>query len=277
MGEKERGELVRHDPRSGQFLPYLSGISATEVEFSRDRQWVAYVTYPEATLWRSRVDGSDRLQLTRSPLYAGGARWSPDGKRLVFLGTFDYLKTSTYSISADGGLPELVPMPDDRKWVARSWSPDGGTLALGYRGDAATPIQLLELESRHFSKVPGSEGLFDPLWSPDGRHLAALSMDCLRLLLYDFASKRWRELLTGQKLLGVSQLEPGSSPPLRLRRVGSHPPGDRRRSPRGGRQLRRLAKTGKHGDWVGKAPDDSVITLRDLSVQEIFALHWESP
>ena len=31
------------------------------------------------------------------------------------------------------------------------------------------------------------------------------------------------------------------------------------------------------GDWVGQAPDDSVITLRDLSVQEIFALDWEAP
>ena len=38
--------------------------------------------------------------------------------------------------------------------------------------------------------------------------------------------------------------------------------------------FRRPANT---GDWVGKAPDDSVITLRDLGVEEIFALDWEAP
>jgi hypothetical protein len=31
------------------------------------------------------------------------------------------------------------------------------------------------------------------------------------------------------------------------------------------------------GNWVGRASDDSVIALRDLSVQEIFALDWEAP
>ena len=277
VGEKERGELVRLDPRSGQFLPYLSGISATELDFSRDGQWVTYVTYPEANLWRSRVDGSDRLQLTRSPLYAGGARWSPDGKRLVFLGTVHYPKTSTYSISADGGLPELVPMPDDRTWVARSWSPDGGTLALGHRGDSATPIQLLELESRRFSKVPGSEGLFDPTWSPDGRHLAALSMDCLRLHLYDFASSRWRELLSGEQLLGG----PAWSQDGRSLFVSEGSARIRLWIADGRREVvasfEGFRRPGGTGDWVGKAPDDSVITLRDLSVQEIFALDWDSP
>jgi hypothetical protein len=30
-------------------------------------------------------------------------------------------------------------------------------------------------------------------------------------------------------------------------------------------------------NWVGRAFDDSVITLRDVSVQEVFALDWEAP
>jgi hypothetical protein len=30
-------------------------------------------------------------------------------------------------------------------------------------------------------------------------------------------------------------------------------------------------------ELVGVAPDDSVITLKDVDVQEIFALDWEAP
>lgn len=31
------------------------------------------------------------------------------------------------------------------------------------------------------------------------------------------------------------------------------------------------------GSWVGLAPDDSPLFLRDLSVQEIYARDWEAP
>lgn len=60
IGEQRRGELVHYDPKAHEFLPYLGGISAYDPTFSRDGKWVAYVSYPEHTLWRSRVDGSDR-------------------------------------------------------------------------------------------------------------------------------------------------------------------------------------------------------------------------
>ena len=276
VGEKERGQLVRYDPRSRQFLPFLEGISAVDVEFSGDGEWVAYAAYPEGTLWRSQVDGSHRLQLTRAPLSARAPRWSPDGKKLVFLAS-RAVKMSAYLIAADGGLPEPVPVPDDREWVPRSWSPDGGTLALGYQGGHATPIQLLDIQNRSFSKVPGSEGLFDPQWSPTGRHLAALSADCRRLLLYEFASSRWRELLSGNEMLGF----PIWSKDGRFVFVSDGMSRVRLAIPDGRREVMAsfdgLRRSIHVWDWVGKAPDDSVITLRDLSVQEIFALDWEAP
>jgi eukaryotic-like serine/threonine-protein kinase len=68
VGQQLRGELVHYDNRAGQFVPYLSGISASHLDVSRDGLWVAYVSYPEHTLWRSRVDGSERLQLTYPPM-----------------------------------------------------------------------------------------------------------------------------------------------------------------------------------------------------------------
>ncbi len=279
VGERARGELVRYDPRSSQFVPYLSGISAHSLEFSRDGQWIAYTAYPEATLWRSRVDGSDRLQLTRAPFYAADAHWSPDGKRLVFWSRFaGHRKNGSYFISADGGLPTPVPMPDDQPWVANAWSPDGRTLALwNYEENGTSPMQLLELETGRFSKVAGSEGLFDPLWSRDGDQLAALSNDSLRLLLHDFASGRWRELLAGKEMLGW----PRWSRDGRSLFVNEGPARVRVGIADGRRDLvatfEGLRRVSSLADWVGGTPDDSVITLRDLSVQEIFALDWEAP
>src|SRR5712692_6441485 len=67
IGSQARGELVHYDSKTGQFTPYLSGISAEGVDFTRDGNWVAYEMFPESTLWRSRVDGSERLQLTFPP------------------------------------------------------------------------------------------------------------------------------------------------------------------------------------------------------------------
>ena len=63
-GRQGRGELVRYDARSHQFVQFLSGISAGELDFSRDGTWVTYVSYPDYALWRSHVDGSAPLQLT---------------------------------------------------------------------------------------------------------------------------------------------------------------------------------------------------------------------
>ena len=40
IGIQQRAELVRYDAKSGEFIPYLGGISAGDVDFSRDGQWV---------------------------------------------------------------------------------------------------------------------------------------------------------------------------------------------------------------------------------------------
>jgi Tol biopolymer transport system component len=77
--------LVRYDAKSGQFLPYLDGASISEVSFSPDGQWVAYVTYPNGILWRSRVDGTQKLQLTsETPEFANSPGGPQMGSRSLF-------------------------------------------------------------------------------------------------------------------------------------------------------------------------------------------------
>jgi Tol biopolymer transport system component len=104
IGQQLRGELEAFDARVGQFVPYLGGISADFVDFSRDGKWVAFVSYPEGTLWRSRVDGSERLQLTVAPMEATVPRWSPDGSQIAFYVIAGTKQQRLYLIGADGGV-----------------------------------------------------------------------------------------------------------------------------------------------------------------------------
>src|ERR1700692_4923435 len=66
------------------FQPFLGGLSADLIAFSKDGQSVAYVTYPDGILWRANRDGSDLVQLTSPPLSPKSLAWSPDGTQLVF-------------------------------------------------------------------------------------------------------------------------------------------------------------------------------------------------
>jgi hypothetical protein len=84
VGRLACGELTRYDLKSGQFAPILAGISAEHVKFSPDGQWVAYCTFPEGVLWKSRADGSQPMQLTFPPLRPMLPEWSPNGKQIIF-------------------------------------------------------------------------------------------------------------------------------------------------------------------------------------------------
>jgi Tol biopolymer transport system component len=121
LGTKQRGELVRYDMKSNQFQPFLSGISATDPTFSRDGKWVAYVTYPDHALWRSRSDGSERMQLTFPPMDVLFPSISPDGTKI----SFHTNEGKLFVISTDGGSPQAV---SDNALFA-SWSPDANDLS----------------------------------------------------------------------------------------------------------------------------------------------------
>jgi Tol biopolymer transport system component len=83
---QRRREFVRYDLRPGQFTIELAGVSRTELDFSKDEKWVAYISVPEKSLFRSADDESQRLPLTRPPLAASLPHWSPDGKQIAFMG-----------------------------------------------------------------------------------------------------------------------------------------------------------------------------------------------
>jgi eukaryotic-like serine/threonine-protein kinase len=191
-------ELVRFDLRTRQAVPALGALPATDVEFSRDGLRAVYVRYEDNTLWRSRADGSEAVQLTQPPDAVLLPRWSPDGRRIVFSSRRGTHAWRTFIIDADGGTPTQVTVGDVDELDA-SWSPDGAKLILS-SVDAVTRryrLHIVDPASGRKEIVTGSDELFSPRWSPDGSLIAALSRKRDRLLLYDVSAKRWRDLLSG--------------------------------------------------------------------------------
>jgi len=278
VGTLARGELARYDAKSAGFVPFLSGISADSVSFSKDGQWLAYVSFPEGTLWKSKSDGSQRIQLTYPPLTAVLPSWSPDGQQLVFYGLWPGQKSKLYTVSADGGTPRKIMPEDPQEQYDPTWSPDGTKIAFGGTpADPRSSIRIFDVKANQISTLPESTGLFSTRWSPDGRYLAAMPFASRSLMLFDFATQKWAEI--AKISLGfpnwsrngdyVYFLHEENQPSVMRVRI-------RDRKIERVADLKNFRQTGFWGVWLGMAPDDSPLLLRDIGTQEIYALDWQT-
>jgi len=148
---------MRYDARASRFEPLLGGLQGGFLDYSWDGRWVAWVDLRELTLWRSRVDGSEPLQLTTAPLAVGLVRWSPDGRRLAFVGKPPDSLPRIYLMPSDGGTPEPVSPPETGEVWDPWWMPDGKTVLWG-RLDGEG-IRSYDLESRKLSVLPQTDDL----------------------------------------------------------------------------------------------------------------------
>jgi Tol biopolymer transport system component/DNA-binding winged helix-turn-helix (wHTH) protein len=286
----DRGELMRYDGKLRNWVPFLSGISAADVDFSRDGGWITYVLVPEGTLWRSRVDGSERLQLTISPMRASMPRWSPDGKQIAFVGLKPGGVWGIYLISAEGGEAERL-FQGNKHYQDPNWSPDGNRLVFGELTMDPKAIHIMDLQSRRVSELPGSKGLFSPRWSPDGSLILALTPNVplaplpgsqprpVKLMAFDLGQRKWQRIVEASFMAYPTFSRNGKYIYFSDSSTAFY------RVPRGGGKIERVANidvTGgiKMGDfwyWTGLAPDDSPLLVRDASTQEIYALDVDFP
>jgi Tol biopolymer transport system component/DNA-binding winged helix-turn-helix (wHTH) protein len=281
VGMQSRNELLRFDREKNQFVPFLRELSATSVAFSKDGEWVAYTSDVDGQLWRARVDGSNRQQLTFPPSIAAFPSWSPDGKRIAFVrGLRGKRNWKIYVVPAEGG-SAIDLLPDSLMEFDPTWSPDGKKLAFaplpGGFGSVGSELAILtvDLETREISKIPGSAGLFSPRWSPGGQ-LAAVTGVAKHLVIYDATKQTWSELLDTKvafprwshddkyiyfdTLNGiVCRVDVHSR---KIERITS---------------LENLRMGGPLGAWSGLTPDDIPLFTRDAGSQEIYAFDLELP
>jgi DNA-binding winged helix-turn-helix (wHTH) protein/Tol biopolymer transport system component len=285
IGTKRRGELVRYDEKSHNFVPFLNGISAIDPTFSRNGDWVTYVSYPDNTLWRSRSDGSNRLQLTHPPMKVVYPFISPDGRMVVFGNTHSEI----YVISVDGGEPHKLL----GKSALALWSPDsnhllvmGGADLMGGTEDkhggekGQTRLQIYDFRTKQLSPVPDSEQKIGGLWLKQDLLLAA-NEDTTELLTFDLKTRQWSNFASGNFVDWAPSLDGsfvyvttgGTDPEVLRIRVREH----EIQTITSLKSLRRVVNPVDQDTQITVAPDGSPIFTRDIGTQEIYALTIKWP
>jgi Tol biopolymer transport system component len=141
-----------------------------------------------------------------------------------------------------------------------------------------TKIAKVDLRTHELSEITGSEDMFCPVLSPDGRHLAAKHGPASsQVALYDLASGKWNILTditdyrpafsTDSKsvyfMSRSDELDVYSLATREIKRVPSQG---------------FLAVSGStlEGAWfLGTGPDGSPITVRDQRSTQLYAMGWK--
>jgi serine/threonine protein kinase/Tol biopolymer transport system component len=270
IGTKAKAELVRYEPKTHQYLPWRPGLSATQIQFSPDGKWMVYVSYPDFSLWRSRIDGSEKMQLTFPPMQAGDPHFSPDGKTIAFDAGDPDNESIVYLVDISGGPPRKVAggaYPD--------WSPDGTSVAVN-----AGVASLINLETGKTSHLPDGWEKVCPEFV-DSKTLLALDKINHKFVTFDLTTSKWRDLISLHSFDTGWEFSPDRKF-IYISTAGKDI------------QIQRIALSTKKvenlGEMLGFHPvqldggidftvlsDGSIIFPRDLSSQEIYALNVRWP
>jgi Tol biopolymer transport system component len=218
-------------------------------------------------------------------MQAHSPRWSPDGTQIAFMASRPGKPWKIYVIPAEGGTPHEV-IAGDHNQGDPTWTPKGDSIVfagvpwLEYGSATGPNIHVVDLKTSQISDVPGSETLFSPRCSPDGRYIAALSADSTKLMLYDMEKKSWTQLAVSRfgfenwshdgKYLYAEDYSDKTDDLVRVSVANGKE-----------ERLLNLKEIPRGFDpwefWVGLAPDDSLLLMRDRSTQEIYSLDVRFP
>lgn len=280
-GSQDRREFLRYDLQSGQLSPELTGVSGTELEYSSDGKWVSYLSFPDRSLWRSAVDGSQRLQLTPPQMRASAPHWSPDGKQIAFFGGPPNTASRIYVVPFESGTVQQATHGEagTAGEAFFCWSPDGRSILFGGWGqpsEGESRLHQVDLKTGNVSTVPGTEGMFSPRWSPDGRFIAGLAGPDSKMVLYAVATRKQIEISAAHSVWpswsrdGHSLFFQAAEPERAWWRFNL---GERK-----AQRITTLNKISVAGDaWFAPGLNNTLITTRNTGTDEIYALEWEVP
>jgi Tol biopolymer transport system component len=199
----------------------------------------------------------------------------------VFSGQLPGKPWNLQTIAASGGLPEALH-PEAVDQMDPTCSGEGRSLVFGTRPQSAgaVGIRTLDLMSGRVTLLAGSEGLFSPRCSPDGRHLLAITSDNRSVMLFDASRQVWTPLVRAAALSWPAWTRNGAT--LYFQRITGEGAEIARISVVDRKvevvvNLKSVRQVGAFGLWCGLAPDDSPLLLRESGSTEIYAFDWEAP
>ena len=123
-------------------------------------------------LYVIRTDGTDQRRITQER-NAGSARFSPDGRRVLYTALARAPQPGIWVVDVDGKNRRLVlrvdqPKPNASTWMRASacWAPDGQRIAVllaprngnGERVEVPIQVVVMDLDGGHRSEVRIADG-----------------------------------------------------------------------------------------------------------------------
>lgn len=273
-----RGEVVEQAPDEARFhaIEGLESTSIEQVDFSKDGDLVAYVSYPEGHLWTKKLSTGSTNQLTFGSTKVARPKISPDGSTIAYEGWLLGGNKKVFTIDIAGGDSVLVSNAEAFSW-APSWSPDGTKLVFSENSDSSPKIYDMLLAAT--TDLGLAEPFYYAAWSPDGLKLAGKSKK--RVVMYRFDTGAI-EVLANDTDRSVANWSDDSNRIYLLDPWNAH-------FVRWAYSLdirnKRMIKITEFGSertvwgtweqWVGVRPDGTVMLLRDYSIHNIYELQWD--
>ncbi|MGA2535032.1 MAG: TIR domain-containing protein [Terracidiphilus sp.] len=274
----ETGQLSSFDAQSKQFKPFMHGIPAESVTFSRDGKYVAYVSFPDGILFRANRDGSNPRQLSDQPRHPEVASWSPDGVRIAFMDTsLGSTGPEIYTVASEGGGATRILNDDTEQERDPSWSLDSNRIVFlsGKPRTMSSELRIFDFRNFKVNAVPESHGFWSPRWSPDDKYIAAINREENRLMVYSFEKRQWRTISTGGQLnfpawssdskwIFYLHLENGNRGVFKVNVNGGQP--------QQVADLQNTPLTGTFNQWMGLDPTNAPLLLIAKGGDDIYSL-----
>jgi len=283
----QRGELLRLDPKMRQFAlaPQWSWLSGGQLAFSPDGRRVVYLSYPEGRLSIADIDGTNLHPLTQSGWRGFLPQWSPDGRRLAFIVSKGEQGPARIRIVSPDGNDPIEPVPFPVWQGGPNWTSDS-EIVFGDNGPKfpippTCALHAFDLKTGKAIDLPQTTGLWTARPCPTGRYIAAQTNDKSRLILYDRRTAARTELFRSPEgFLGDSPVWSRDGAYIYMDTPYARDPAVYRVRIRD-RTVERVASlagiqrvVGDIGLWLGLAPDDSLLILRQVEGSEIDSWDW---
>ncbi len=171
-------EINIHSYVDGSRLPFpIYKSFASTPAFSPDGDHLAFAlrtSRGDTDIFVSKLDGSERHDITNNPAIESSPAWSPSGKQIAFVSDREGAAGQIFICDSDGAnVRRIVKEGGDAD--SPSWSPDGRWIAFHWKPHMAESydIYIAEVSSGQIRQLTSAAGSNEvPSWAPDSRHIA---------------------------------------------------------------------------------------------------------